>query len=312
MRTAFFKRRKVVALLLLVISAGILLSFALSRLSTSHTLTGKGEITSLKAFSDGIFIYNYDTDTLTELTRHGDDRIYPASTGKLLTALLALDLMPPDTLISPGEEVFFTGENASIAYIRPGHTLTMEMLLEGMLLPSGNDAAYAIAAAGGRILAEDPDLAADAAVERFVLEMNAYAETLGCTGSHFTVPDGLAGEENYSTLHDMALIAKAAAEQPLILHYAGFVSDDVVYASGHTNTWVNSNKQLDESSPYYNAAVKGLKTGSLDGYYCLITLFDDGDHRYLIGSFGAPTDEGRYEDTAAVINQLVKENAKNG
>ena len=305
MRSATGKRWAIIFLLLLILLAGILLPFALKHLTVSHTLTGKGEITSIKAFSDGIFIYNYNTDTLTELTRHGNDRIYPASTGKLLTALLALDLMPPDTLISPGEEVYFTGKNASIAYIRPGHTLTMEMLLEGMLLPSGNDVAYASAAAGGRILAEDPALSAEAAVERFVLEMNSYAETIGCTGSHFTVPDGLAGEENYSTLHDMALISEAAAQEPLILRYADLLTDDVVYASGHTNQWTNSNKQLDESSPYYNAAVKGLKTGSLDSYYCLITLYDDGDHRYLIGTFGAPTDEGRYEDTAAIIAKLT-------
>lgn len=81
----------------------------------------------------------------------------------------------------------------------------------------------------------------------------------------------------------------------------------MVYASGHTNTWVNSNQQLDEGSVYYDPHVKGLKTGSLDDYYCLITLYEDGEEKYLIGVFGSPTDHGRYEDTASVIEKLTSE-----
>lgn len=272
-----------------------------------HTLRGQGDLKEIKAYSEGIFIYSYKSDSYTFLTREGNERVYPASTGKLLTALLALELLPPETLISPGDEVYFTGKNASSAYIRPGHTLSVEMLIEGMLLPSGNDAAYALAAAGGRVLREDDTLSPAAAVEAYIAEMNAYAGRLGCTGSHFTVPDGLAGEENYSTLHDMALISKAAAKEELILRYAGMADDQVVYASGHTNTWVNSNQQLDEGSVYYDPHVKGLKTGSLDDYYCLITLYEDGEGKYLIGVFGSPTDHGRYEDTASVIEKLTSE-----
>ena len=120
------------------------------------------------AYATDIFVYDCVTGGFTELTCDGDSRVYPASTTKLLTALLALELMDEDEIIQPGDEVYMTGENASFAYVRPQHRLTVSTLIEGMLLPSGNDAAYALAAACGRRLAGDEALGCEAAVARFV------------------------------------------------------------------------------------------------------------------------------------------------
>lgn len=254
--------------------------------------------------SRSAFIY----DMNSKETKFSDDaRIYPASTTKLLTALTALELMDPELEVSPGEEVYMTGEGASSAYIRPGQTLTLEMLIEAMIVPSGNDAAYAVAAAGGRVLLSDGSADAEKSVFRFVDEMNRYAEKLGCKNTNFTTPDGLAGEDHYSTSSDMAKIAAAAAENNIIMKYAATASDDVTYASGHTNTWINTNKQLDKSSPYYNANIKGMKTGSLDGYYCLISLYDDGENKYIIGTFGASDDAGRYKDTENILKSILNQ-----
>ena len=234
-----------------------------------------------------------------------DEIIYPASITKLLTALTALDILAPDTLITPGEEVYLIPERSTIAYVRPQHTLTLEMLIEGMLLPSGGDAAYAIATACGKVLA-DEDIPYTEAIARFVEAMNDKAAALGCTDSHFTVPDGYDGNENRTTVRDLALIARAAAESPLITAYAGLASDDVIYESGHTNTWVNTNQMLDPASPYYDPAVRGLKTGSLDNNYSLIILADVDGSPVLIGVFGSRTDAGRYKDAAALLD-LVRE-----
>ena len=259
------------------------------------------------AYATDIFVYDCVTGGFTELTCDGDSRIYPASTTKLLTALLALELMEEDEVIQPGDEVYMTGENASFAYVRPQHRLTVSTLIEGMLLPSGNDAAYALAAACGRRLAGDESLGCEAAVARFVDGMNEYARKIGCTGSHFTAPDGFDGESNYSCLYDMAIISRLAAENEVIMRYAGLHSDDVTYASGHTITWVNTNKQLDPESEYYDSHVTGLKTGSLNENCCVITSYDDGEHRFILGVFGAKTDDERYADTKALIALLTRD-----
>ncbi len=241
---------------------------------------------------------------------HGDERITPASTTKLLTALYALELLPADTLITPGDEVYFPPEGSSSAFVRPHHTLTLEMLIEGMLLPSGNDAAYAVAAAGGRALEGDDALSPEDAVAAFVGGMNEYAASLGCTGTHFTVPDGFAGDEHYSTPADMAKIARAAAENEGIREYAGLHTAAVTYASGHTNTWVNTNEFLNPGSAWYDERVVGLKTGSLAGEYALITLYEADGREVLIGVFGCATEDERYRITEKLLEDMKNETGR--
>ena len=255
----------------------------------------KSEYYFVYNYEDGSFVSNCDEDT----------RIYPASITKLLTALLALEILPEDTLITPGNEVYIPDGNASSAFIRPHHTLTLEMLIEGMMIPSGDDAAYAVAAACGRVIAEDVSLSYKDAAAVFVEEMNRYAISVGCTGSNFTVPDGYAGDEHYSTIHDIALISRLAAENEIIMKYSGMSSDDVVYASGHTNTWLNTNDMLDLDSKFYNKNIIGLKTGSLKKNYSLVSLYDDSENQYLIGVFAAKNENGRYKDTKTIIDALL-------
>lgn len=92
----------------------------------------------IKLKSDYAFVYYPESG---QATYFGSEKqqIYPASTTKLLTILAALEILPEDELISPGDEVYMVESGSSSAYIRPHHTLTLEMLAEGMLLPSGNE-----------------------------------------------------------------------------------------------------------------------------------------------------------------------------
>ena len=258
------------------------------------------------ASADHAFVWNITEDKLILYATDNDEHVYPASVTKLLTALYALEILPPETLITPGDEVYLPPDGSSFAYIRPNHTLTLEMLIEGMLLPSGNDAAYAVSAACGYELSGDDTLTPEEAVAVFVDGMNDYAVTLGCTDTHFTTPDGFAGDEHYSTAKDMALIAKAAAENELIMTYAGLFTDDVTYASGHVNTWTNTNKFLDPDSAYYNENVIGLKTGSMDGEYSLVTVYEDGETELIVGVFGCPTENARYDDTVILMENFLK------
>ncbi len=292
-----------------IISSFLLLTLVLPTLVScdNNTLVCMNAIfPSIKASSSQAFIYNISDDEYIFLSSDGTDKVTPASTTKLLTALLALEILPSSTLITPGDEVYLPPDNSSSAFIRPHHTLSLEMLIEAMIVPSGNDAAYAVAAACGRELANDDLLEYSKAVAHFVDEMNAYAKKIGCTGSNFTVPDGFAGDEHYSTVQDMAIIAKKASECEIIMKYASLQSDSVVYASGHTNTWTNTNEQLDPDSEFYNQNICGLKTGSLDKSYSLISVYNDGVNKFIIGVFGAKSDSARYSDTKVLIDAILK------
>ncbi len=251
------------------------------------------------------FVYNLTSDEL--LGKKGDGvNVSPASITKLLTALYALESAPSDLVISPkAEELALVGKNSSLAYIKTHHKLTVSQLIQGMMMPSGNDAAYALAAGVGRHIAGDPSMSGNDAVKLFMKGLNEYAVKIGCTGTHFTVPDGLAGDEHYTSSHDMIIIGKMAVNNPIIAKYAKTVSQKVYYASGHTITWNNTNSLINPDSEYYSPYVNGLKTGSLTGNYCLYVSAIINDNTYLIGIFGSPTKSGRYDDAHILINAIL-------
>ena len=235
------------------------------------------------------------------------EQLEPASVTKLLSILTALEYVTPETVIAPGDELALVTPDASIAYITREHQLTASMLIEGMLLPSGNDAALALAAAAGRAACGDDSLSGAAAVEVFAEKMNERAAALGMTGSHFTNPDGYRSEGHYSTVEDMARLAAAAWDCAEIRQYCGLPYDDVTYASGHTNHWVNTNLMLDETSAWYRACVTGIKTGSLSGAYCLVCSIEKDGHTWLAGVFTGADNDARYGDMAAIVDWLTAE-----
>lgn len=250
------------------------------------------------------FVYNLNTDEFLYMKGKGE-KLEPASTTKLLTIVYALTLLAPDELITPSDELSMVGEFSTIAYVRPNHTLTAEMLAEGMLLPSGNDAAHVLAAGAGRKLAGDSEMSGVEAVGVFMEGMNKYAAAIGMTGSHFVTPDGYPTENHYTTVEDMAIISAMAAKNSVIMKYSRLQQDDVVYASGHTNTWVNTNKLLDQWGPYYSPYATGLKTGSVgEGNYALIATADIEGVTYIIGFFSEEVADNRYVDALAVIQAL--------
>ena len=122
--------------------------------------------------------------------RNADERMLIASTTKIMTALVVLENCGLDELVEIDSRS--AGTEGSSMYLRSGETYTVEELLYGLMLASGNDAASALAihAAGD--------------IESFAELMNEKAEELGMAGTHFTNPHGLDAEGHYSTARDMA------------------------------------------------------------------------------------------------------------
>ena len=164
-----------------------------------------------------------------------------ASITKLMTALVAVESMPDlNTVIEIKPE--YTGAEGSSMYLKAGEEITLEGLLYGLLMASGNDAALAVA--GG--------CAGD--VDTFVSWMNAKAEDLGMADTHFANPNGLNDDAHYSTAADMALLAREVMEHDVL---ARIVSTKTISIAGRS--FSNHNKLLWR----YEGCI-GMKTGYTD------------------------------------------------
>lgn len=249
-----------------------------------------------------IFVYDCGEEAMLYCSTDSRDSLYPASITKLFTAWVALQYLQPEETIQAGKELGLLQPGSSTAYIAYGSTLTVRMLVEGMLLPSGNDAAYVLAAAAGRVILEDGNVGAVRAVEAFVEEMNRQAEDLGFTGTHFENPDGYHSDGHYSCPRDLAAMGVLALEHELIARYARCRSDSVRFASGETCTWSNTNRLLNPESDYYCPCAIGLKTGhTQQGGYCLLAAFETEDAPVIVGIFGAESKLSRYADAVTLM-----------
>ena len=250
-----------------------------------------------------VFVYNSGTEAMYYTSGGEDTRIAPASITKLLTALVALEVLKEDEVITVGSEVSLIDPSSSVAYIARGQKLRVDMLIEGLLLQSGNDTAYTLAAAAGRKLANNPNLSAKGALRRFVEHMNFRALEMGLTNTHFENPDGIDGEDHYTCLADLATVSVLAMENATIRRYVGKAKDSVTYESGQTITWSNTNELLHASSKYYCAEAVGLKTGTTTkAGNCLVSAFPKDGGYLFIGVLGGASYYGRYKDTLALYN----------
>lgn len=250
-----------------------------------------------------VFVYDVNNEEYLYMNGH-DAKILPASTTKLLTILYARTLVPLDLKVTPGDELKMLGANSSIAHLTVKHTLTVEHLIEGMLLPSGNDAAHVLAAAGGRAI--DPTVkSGQEAVAVFMKGMNEYAKKIGLRGSNFITPDGYDKEGHYSTVEDMAIVARLAYNDPIIRKYCAVPQDTVIFASGHKITWKNTNNCVNPNSKYYCSYINGLKTGTAnDDYYCFIGSAVINGSEFVFGFFGETKLANRFNDAITAVNWL--------
>lgn len=252
-----------------------------------------------------IFVWDCEAGAMLYCATDERDSLYPASITKLFSAWVALQYLDPAQKITAGRELGLLKPGSSTAYIAYGSVLTAEMLIEGMLLPSGNDAAYVVAAAAGRAILEDGKANHVRAVEAFVEEMNRQAENLGMTGSHFENPDGYHSESHYSCPRDLAVMGTLALENEVIARYVRCRSDSVRWASGESCTWSNTNRLLNPDSPYYCPAAVGLKTGyTKEAGYCLLAAFDGENGPLLVGIFGAEGKTTRYENAVKLMETV--------
>lgn len=224
-----------------------------------------GPITAL-----GAVLFDETHDTVL-YSVNPDTRCYPASLTKLMTAAIACRYCSPDTIFTVGSEISLVQFGSSLAYLEAGQQLNFSTILDALLLPSGNDAAYTIAVRVGRIAAGDETLDDAAAVSVFCDLMNDAAQEIGAVNTHFVNPDGFHDDNHYTTPMDMVLISRYALTFPSIrLTVSKPAASDLLVTGEPAPAWQNSNSLIKTGSSFYYPYATGLKTGFTDeAGYCL-------------------------------------------
>ncbi|MBE6963116.1 MAG: D-alanyl-D-alanine carboxypeptidase [Ruminococcaceae bacterium] len=249
----------------------------------------------------------YDGRTLSCIySKNQNERMYPASLTKIVTACTALRYVSTDEVVRVGTELQFVREGSSVCWLQRGHRLTMYDLLTGMLLSSGNDAAYTVAVNTARTVTGNAEMSDQEAVEYFCGLMNDFVEDLGANNSHFVNPDGWDDDAQYTTVWDMAMIASYALKVPEIREITSLQSKEVHFVSGGSITWENTNSLMNPESKYYCPQVAGMKTGSTSlAGKCLISVVQLDGSEYISIVSGCEKEKDRYGSSLELIGLLL-------
>jgi D-alanyl-D-alanine carboxypeptidase (penicillin-binding protein 5/6) len=218
------------------------------------------------------------------LTSHAAKRALPiASTTKLMTAYVVLKELPLHRVVHAARYVPEYGE--SLLGLRAGQRISVRDLLYGLILRSGNDAAYNLA------------LAAAGSEARFVRQMNRYAAALGLTDTHYANPIGLDQHGNHSSARDLATLSRRLLAIPTFARIAN--SRRAVLRSVRPRRRIETIDELLETAPWVN----GVKTGHTFGArYVLVGSGRRKGVELIAAVIGAETDEDRFADALRLLD----------
>ncbi len=193
----------------------------------------------------------------------------PASTTKLLTAIVALNLMDADsTVIVPK---YAESMEPSKIYLRAGERYKLRDMIAAILVNSANDAAAAIAISAG------------GSISGFAKEMNRVARELGCKDSNFVNPNGLPDARQYSTVYDMALIMREAQRYPVIQQVLKVRTGTIRSYAGRRIGLRNHNKMLWRDS----REVLGKTGWTRSARHCFVGQISVGGKRVFVAMLGS-------------------------
>lgn len=233
--------------------------------------------------ADSVIILDVDS-MATLYEKNSRQRVSPASTTKVMTALVALQSFPLDKLITVPD----IKADGNLINLVPGEELTVESLLYGLLVGSGNDAAA--------VLAENYP----GGFSAFIEAMNRKAAELHLENTHFVNPDGLDQELHYSTARDLAFLSVWAMKNPT---FARIVSTPEIVITDSTNTRTHSLKNTNELIGKVEG-VKGVKTGwTQNARECLISFVERDGHRVILVVLGS---QNRFVESQNLIDWVFK------
>lgn len=242
--------------------------------------------------------------------KNADKRLYPASTTKILTALLAIEYGNMKDTVTVGNEANLCKPDGSKAGLDLQEEITLEELIHGLMLPSGNDAAYTIGVYIGRKIANEPNLPIEEALNKFADLMNKKALELGAKNSHFVNPHGYHDDEHYSTARDLAIITREAMKYDFFRQVVNTPMFTIEDWNGldpkdpnkkEIRYWRNSNALIQRNDKFYYEYATGVKTGytSKAGHCLVASATKDGLD--LISVVLNSTKDGKWTDSTALM-----------
>ena len=231
--------------------------------------------------------------------KNADTPVAPASLTKIMTALVVLKNTPDlnkTMVVSNAAIESLIGTGSSTSGLKAGEQLSIYDMLCCLLIPSGNDAAMALAIEVG------------GTIDKFVEMMNQTAKEIGCTKTHFDNPHGLDSATHKTTAKDLSIMAREALKYPA---FETIVATET-YKLPATNQ--NNERQIQNTnyliSPYrvsyYNKYCKGIKTGSTDeAGKCLVSYASKDGYSYLAVAMGGEqidTDNDKIEENQAFMD----------
>ena len=264
-------------LIYIILILYIYLFFSSSTLASEINITSKPEVNTsdLNINSDCILLVEKETgDILYE--KNSNVKMYPASTTKILTAIIVLEKAYLNELVTVSNSaVQAVPPSYTTANLIAGEKFSVRELLYAMLIPSGNDAA--------NVLAEH----ISGSIPAFANEMNITARAIGLENSNFTNPSGIHDENLYTTAHDLSLLARYAMNNKQfreIVKTESFTLPSTAIHPETNRTFHNSNLLLDSNNDnYYYKYTTGIKTGFTDpAGDCLVASAKKDDVEFII------------------------------
>lgn len=227
----------------------------------NYVLSATTQINLPSITAEGIFLLDNRTNKVL-YSRSENKKMYPASTTKILTAIIVLENCNLNDVVSASYNAVMSIPNGySTADIQIGEELTVEQLLELLLVCSANDAANVLAEYVG------------GSIDSFVSMMNTKLNELSLTDSHFTNAFGMQDENHYTTAHDLAFIMKYCLKNDTFRKIAGQASCAIPATNkSGTRTYTSTNELLIPETSYYYSYLTTGKTGfTTQAKECLVS-----------------------------------------
>lgn len=249
------------------------------------------EVPQLKINSKHYIVIDADTGEVFA-QKNAHDEVAVASLTKVFTAIEALESAPLDTILVTSEDDLLDANNSLMGF-DPGEELRLEELLYGLMLPSGNDAALAIA----RNLGEEPGDTAEQAVQRFVDRENQRISDMGLNETQLKNPHGWGVPGHYSSAHDLAVFTMYAMQYPMFVD----LISSATYTTAEGNTIRNNNRLLTDLD--YPELVGGKTGYDWDAGWCLIEVAErNGNTMISVTLDGYHENSDWYDDNRVLLD----------
>ena len=237
--------------------------------------------------------------------KNARERIYPASMTKMLTAMVMLEHFDDlHELILTGPEILYVPQGSSLSGHVVGESISVENLIRGLIMPSGNETAIVVASTVAQRVSGSsmPYREAEA---MFGQMMNEMARRVGAVNSNFVNPHGFHDPNHYSTAYDLALIGRAAMENDVIRRIAAETRFQN-YGAGRRHTpdlrtrryaWTTHNQLLRPDSDFFFPYATGIKTGFHNEAGFCVAASATRDGRELVAVIWNSTSLGRWQDS---------------